>query len=175
MEIQVISPRCFEAVALGTGLILFPGNYSGILRPHEHYLPLQKDFSNLDEILNTLHSENLMQEMISRARKDLIESGKYSYSNFIRKFDDVLTSQIQKREMEIPILGKSSVLIEPEKLNNNSDTLYNLKTTLRSFFSEIFKRLPESIRFFAMMTILRKKYFSHMYPKLWSHLRCPQN
>ena len=75
-----------------------------------------------------------MKEMISRARKDLIESGKYSYSNFIRKFDDVLTSQIQKREMEIPILGKSSVLIEPEKLNNNSDTLYTLKTTLRSFF-----------------------------------------
>ena len=57
MEIQVISLGVLEAVALGTGLILFPGNYSGILRPNEHYLQLQKDFSNLNEVLNTLHSE----------------------------------------------------------------------------------------------------------------------
>lgn len=175
MEIQVISPRCFEAVALGTGLILFPGNYSGILRPHEHYLPLQKDFSNLDEILNMLSSENLMREMIARARKDLIESGKYSYSTFIRKFDDILNLQIRKRKIEIHTTGKPSILIEPEKLNSNFSKSHTLKSALRTFFSDIFKRLPECIRFFAMMTILRKKYFIHMYPKLWSHLKCPQN
>ena len=39
-----------------------------------------------------------MKEMISRARKDLIESGKYSYSNFIRKFDDVLTADSKKEK-----------------------------------------------------------------------------
>ena len=47
--------------------------------------------------------------------------------------------------MEIPILGKSSVLIEPEKLNNNLIPYTLLRPRYALFFSEIFKRLPESI------------------------------
>ena len=33
IDLQVISPRCFEAASLGTVMILYPGDYSGILKP----------------------------------------------------------------------------------------------------------------------------------------------
>ena len=72
IEIQVISPRCFEAASLGTAMILFPGNYSGILSPFEHYLPLEKDFSNLSEVLLKMKDHEFMQEMIDRTYEDLI-------------------------------------------------------------------------------------------------------
>ena len=44
IDLQVISPRCFEAASLGTVMILYPGNYSGILKPGVHYLSLEKGF-----------------------------------------------------------------------------------------------------------------------------------
>ena len=44
LEIQVISPRCFEAAALGTVMVLFPGNYSGILIRDRHYIGLERLF-----------------------------------------------------------------------------------------------------------------------------------
>ncbi|QRN03379.1 hypothetical protein GH742_05590 [Legionella sp. MW5194] len=37
-----ISPRCFEAIALKTALVLYEGNYSGILKPERHYIELKR-------------------------------------------------------------------------------------------------------------------------------------
>src|SRR5262249_10575331 len=43
-----ISPRIFEAAALHTPMILFTGQYSGLIEPDTHYIELKKDFSNVD-------------------------------------------------------------------------------------------------------------------------------
>src|SRR5690606_30961167 len=51
VRMNQVSPRIFEAVALRTALVLFEGDYSGVVQPDEHYLPLKKDFSNVDEVL----------------------------------------------------------------------------------------------------------------------------
>jgi len=171
LEIQVISPRCFEAAALGTALILFPGNYSGILRPFDHYLPLKKDFSNLQEVLGILKSESQAKEMIARARKDLIDSGKYSYSTFIDEVDDTLDQIVAQKDL---VRHRSSSPVENLIVSNQTvSDASPLASTLRSLFSVIFKRLPDWLRFVAMITILRKKYFSHLYPQHWQHLKCP--
>ena len=171
LEIQVISPRCFEAAALGTVLILFPGNYSGILRPFDHYLPLKKDFSNLQEVLDILESEGQAKEIIARARKDLIDSGKYSYSTFINGVDDTLEQLAEQKDLVRPRSPSSVVklIVSDQAVSDASP----LASSLRSFFSEIFKRFPDWLRFLAMMTILRKKYFSHLYSQHWHHLKCP--
>ena len=41
-----ISPRIFEAAALKTPQILFPGWYNDLIKPGIHYFELKKDFSN---------------------------------------------------------------------------------------------------------------------------------
>ena len=48
--IATASPRVFEAAALRTALILFRGRYSGVVEPSQHYLPLEKDFSNVGDV-----------------------------------------------------------------------------------------------------------------------------
>jgi len=39
-----ISPRVFEAGLLKSGLILVKGDYSDVVRPWEHYIPIERDF-----------------------------------------------------------------------------------------------------------------------------------
>ena len=91
--VNVISPRIFEAASLGTGLIMFPGDYSGVVSPGEHYIVLEKDFSNMDEVVAQLRDDSLMEAMASRTHDDVIKSGRWSYASFIAEFDRVVDEE----------------------------------------------------------------------------------
>lgn len=89
-RVIAISPRMFEAAALRTAMVLFPGSYSGILTPGTHYIPLEKDFSNMDQVVEQLGDLDSLRQMVDRAHTTLVESGRYSYEAFVREFDAVL-------------------------------------------------------------------------------------
>lgn len=84
------SPRHFEAASLGACQILFEGEYSGTMEPMRHYIPLKKDFSNLDEVLTMFRDVALRREIAEHAYRDLIASDRYSYRSFIEGFDHLL-------------------------------------------------------------------------------------
>jgi len=88
--VTCISPRMFEAAALRTGLILYPAEYSGILRPGHHYLPLEKDFSNVDDVVERFRDASAMKAMIDRTYDEIIRSGRYSYRAMADQFDEVV-------------------------------------------------------------------------------------
>jgi len=87
---RTISPRHFEAAAFGTCQILFDGSYSGILEAGGHYIPLRKDFANFDEVIRTFLDRGHRAKIVANARRDLIDSGRYSYLEFVKGFDDEL-------------------------------------------------------------------------------------
>ncbi len=91
--VNCISPRAFETAALGTAMILFPGEYSGILRPWEHYIPLDKDFGNFTEVAAKIRDIDFLRGMTQRAHQHLIASENYSYRAFIRDFDEVVDAE----------------------------------------------------------------------------------
>lgn len=91
-----ISPRIFEAVALRTGLVLFEGRYCDIVKPDIHYIPLRKDFSNIEEVLSKLNNDDYVASMIEHAYTDLIQSGRYSYPTFVREVEAVIEARVQK-------------------------------------------------------------------------------
>jgi hypothetical protein len=66
-----ISPKVFEAIACRTALVLFEGRYSGVLEANTHYIPLKKDFSNVDDVLAKLQDDNLLEAMTERAYADI--------------------------------------------------------------------------------------------------------
>ena len=86
-----ISPRIFEAITLKSALILFEGKYSGVIKPFVHFIPLKKDFSNIDDVFDKLKDDNYLQLMVDRAFKDVILSGSYTYSSFISNYDKQIT------------------------------------------------------------------------------------
>lgn len=51
---KAISSRHFDAIACGTTLVMYQGAFNGILRPHDHYIVLNRDHSNLHEVQEML-------------------------------------------------------------------------------------------------------------------------
>lgn len=87
LVINVISPRCFEAAALRTLMILYPGRYSGILQPWRHYVPLERDHSNMDEVVALLRDPHAAQRMIDAAYYEVALNPKYSFREMVADFD----------------------------------------------------------------------------------------
>lgn len=77
-----ISPRVFEAAATRTALVLYEGRYSDAIRPHEHYVPVRHDHSNLDEVFRAIDDLPALEAMAGRAHAHLIGSGRFSYGAF---------------------------------------------------------------------------------------------
>lgn len=97
VRMNQISPKIFEAIRLRTALVLFEGDYSGVVKAGVHYLALKKDYSNFDEIIKKLSSDEFVEELTSRAYEDVIESEVYSYRSFIRLFNDYLQARLKGR------------------------------------------------------------------------------
>lgn len=77
-----ISPRVFESIAVGTVLVGYKGYYSGVIKDEIHYLALEQDHSNVEEIISTLNKSEEIERMRNRAFEDLILNYEYSY-NFL--------------------------------------------------------------------------------------------
>jgi hypothetical protein len=89
-EFAAVSPRHFEAVITGTAQILVEGRYDGIFEPERHYLPLRRDFSNLDEVLERSKDLDLLQELVDRSYEEIYLSGRYSYRRFAEQLEGAL-------------------------------------------------------------------------------------
>ena len=87
---RTISPRHFEAAAFNTCQILYDGSYSGAMQPMVHYIPLRKDFSNFEEVIERFRNADLRRELAANARRDLIDSGEWGYEPFVAGFDEAL-------------------------------------------------------------------------------------
>lgn len=85
-----VSPRIFETIAAKTVLVLFEGNYSGVIKAGKHFISVNKDGSNLDEVLHLLQDVEYIDAMVERAYQDIIASGRYSYRKFIETIDNEL-------------------------------------------------------------------------------------
>lgn len=90
---NVISPRCFESAALRTLMILYEGDYSGVLIPWRHYVPLKRDHSNMAEIVQILQSPEKAQKIIDQAFEEVAKNQNYSYSAMIQLVDRVMEEE----------------------------------------------------------------------------------
>jgi len=90
VELRTTSSRHFEAAAMGTCQVMFEGRYAGVLEAGRHYLSLRKDFSNIDDVIQRFRDPAVRAEIAGNARRDLIDSGAYSYERFVERFDAVL-------------------------------------------------------------------------------------
>lgn len=89
----MITPRHFESAAFGCAQVLFEGSYSGVLAPDVHYIPLKKDFSNVDEVIERVRDRDERRRVAVAARRDLVESGRFSYERLIGGFEELLVEE----------------------------------------------------------------------------------
>jgi hypothetical protein len=82
VNMRQISPRCFEAAALRCLMILQEGEYSGLLEPWRHYLPLKKDYSNLAEVVEILRDPERWARVVENAYREIACNPALSYEHF---------------------------------------------------------------------------------------------
>ena len=98
IPMNVISPRCFEAAALRTLMILYEGHYSGILKPWRHYVPLRMDHSNMDEVAALLRRPADAQAIIDQAYNEIALNPAYTFRAFVKRVDQIIETDYQPTE-----------------------------------------------------------------------------
>ena len=91
--IAVISPRIFEAAALRTLLVLYEGSYSGRLVAWEHYVPLRKDHSNMDEVVAVIRDPARAQQIIDRAYTEVALDPRNAFPAMVSQFDALMATR----------------------------------------------------------------------------------
>ena len=91
--ISAISPRCFEAAALRTLMVMYPGEYNGLLEPGRHYALLRPDHANLEEVVETIRSPALARPIIERAYREIACSDSLSFAALGRHLDRVIDEE----------------------------------------------------------------------------------
>ena len=117
---KVISPRCFEAAAARTLMIMYPGFFNGILKAGRHYVELKEDHSNLDEVLDILKDDQKASQIINHAYEEIALCEKYQQDSFARRLKVVLRDNVDSkiehsgisitRRLKI-IIGKQIILL----------------------------------------------------------------
>jgi hypothetical protein len=121
-----ISPRCFEAIALKTPLILFEGNYSGILKPGRHYISLQKDFKNIHDVIKLIRDTNYLQHLADTAYQEIALNPEFRYKHFISYFDQIVDNEINTSQ-----LNPSAIIVTQQHLDSFLNTM-PFSTKIRS-------------------------------------------
>ena len=130
INVKAISPRHLEACLTKTCQILIEGSYNGVLESGKHYISLEEDFSNLDEIIDKLGNEDMRTKIVNQSYAYLTISGKYSY-----------------RSMVTQVLGKFKIKV-PNKKNNFYSLSFIINNTLDyiSLFYVMLFSLVRSLR-----------------------------
>ena len=88
IPMRIISGRQIEAAACKTVQILFEGRYNDYFQPDEHYIPLKKDFSNIEEVVRKFRDDTYCEGLVDKAY-DVVMS-ELTYDRLIEKLSSEL-------------------------------------------------------------------------------------
>lgn len=140
---SAISPRAYEAAAMGTPMILFPGRYSDVLKADKHYIPLAKDFSNFSDIVKKLNDDNYLQELADNTYEDLIASGNYSAEKLGEIVEECLLADIKQAEQKASAIVKQHIQTTKQKYQKHNKRKYfiaEVAFVFRNFMSLLANR-----------------------------------
>jgi hypothetical protein len=65
------------------------GEYNGVLQADRHYIALEPDFSNLDEVLETMRRDDRRAQITQAAFADVVAGGRWTYRGFVAAVEAV--------------------------------------------------------------------------------------
>ena len=135
LPLNQISPRCFEAMALRTPMILFEGNYSGIISANRHYISLKKDFSNFDEVCDKLRDLDFLEELALNAYREVATSPRNQYSALLTTVANELEEACEKRSVRtVPAYSIETRFF----LGKHLSLLYKFRKSIIKFNQSVF-------------------------------------
>ena len=172
--IDTISPRVFEAAALGCAMVMHEGYYSGILEAGKHYISIKKDYSNIEDVVAQMKDEAHVQGIIENTYQDIIASGNYSYRTFVRWFDTILEKHVDsigsyKSNSKISFYAKNyfkfGQIILPK-----GDEIISLPGRKIFGYTKKMKMLGRYINTFLLFPNTWRILFAFFRKSLWKHI-----
>lgn len=94
LALRALSPRHLEAAATRTAQCLIRGDYNGLLKADVHYVAVEEDFSNIDDVIAALEDTDGLSAMADRAYQEIVVAGLASFPGFVQTWDDLLTTRV---------------------------------------------------------------------------------
>lgn len=145
-EMSAISPRIFDAAMVGTPQILVEGDYLGVLKPWEHYIPTDSEISNMDEISEILRQPKVLEEIANNAAEVLIRERRFTYEKFVEEVftESVFESGRPRISPESSPVERMQWRVTPKLFEGLQHLIYVARITdsideLARFVSEIVK------------------------------------
>lgn len=88
VPLRIMSGRQVEAAGTRTVQILFEGHYDGYFHPDEHYIPLKKDFSNVEDVVRKLRDAAYAAQVADNAHR--LVTSELTYEMLIDRFAGAL-------------------------------------------------------------------------------------
>ncbi|WP_146191634.1 hypothetical protein [Azospirillum humicireducens] len=87
---EMLSPRIWEYASTGSTMVMHEGKYSGVVYPWVHYIPIKKDYSNINDVVSALKDRKFCEKLSLNAHRDLILSGRYDYRLLAKTLDSII-------------------------------------------------------------------------------------
>lgn len=97
-----LGPRHLEATLTGTVQVLVEGDYQGVLRPWEHYIPVSRDLSSLGTLHEVMADGAFLQRVADQAYEEIAASGQYTYDRFATTMLDLFELFLSTRRAAQP-------------------------------------------------------------------------
>ena len=151
-NVRSLSPRHFEYAVFKCLMLLYEGDYEGVLKPYQHYVPIKKDFSNIEEVVDIMQTPKKAEEIIERAYHEIAKNPQYHFKAYVELFDKTIEENAQnvQRGDNVNLTAPAIKISE-----NSSETIYTLiknfidqrlssKSTLYQFFQYFVKTIKNT-------------------------------
>jgi hypothetical protein len=82
-DFPALSPRIFESAMAGNCPILVEGEYSGLIAPEEHFIPVKKDFSDIGSAVDRLADIDAAERMAARFEEAILGNEAIRYKTWV--------------------------------------------------------------------------------------------
>ena len=120
---------------------MYEGSYSGILKPGRHYVVLERDHSNMNEVVSILQNNDQAEEIIATAYKEIILNSANHFKAMVNTLDEMINER-HDYALHLTKAQPSSIKLETRK----SKFLYSLSSPFYKFF-------VNNAHIFAQMTV----------------------
>ena len=101
-EFTAVSPRVLEAAVLNSCQILVEGDYSGIVRPWEHYIPIRADASDFDIVAAAMRDHGLVGQLTANCRATILDTKELRYSAKAERLVGLITECLGRKNVHSP-------------------------------------------------------------------------
>ncbi len=95
--------------------MLYPGEYNGILKPYKNYIPLERDLSNVAEVVSLICDNNYLQAMVDRNYEEIFSNPELHPEFYVKAIDRTLNFLNKPKNKSL--MAKWTTLFRASKTN----------------------------------------------------------